>query len=274
MGQLIRYTLRALPRSAAVGVGLVAGAWLFGFCVELIVDFVLDRVETYEVPRPDVSTFFLLLGAVVGPVTAGVLLVRAVAAESRAARPREVRPGRVGGPGPIRPAPEPPATVDDVPVTGLVADALHDAAGQLAPGADLTTGRVLVALVRLDYRLDWQRIWLVTGAPEQTGLASADDSPPASAVRPDRTTWREVRLSPELTEAFEVAGAVRRRYGYPTVDTAIFTLGLLAFRNAGATRALLSLGQVDHGRLLGHVQDDLLRTRLRGLRAIIPAAPN
>jgi hypothetical protein len=172
-----------------------------------------------------------------------------------------------------QPSAEPLPPWDAAVLSARIRDALRLAASEVAPGSVLTTGRVFDALARVDLALDWQRLWLQTGAPETVGLATAPDPEGGETPGlPESPTGP--KLSAQLSRALSVAEKIRIHYGHPAVTTGMVALGLVAFRGAGATEALLSGGQVDHAQLLSQIQADIVGGRFEGLRAIIPAAPD
>ena len=172
-----------------------------------------------------------------------------------------------------QPSAEPLPPWDASVLSARIRDTLRLAASEVAPGTVLTTGRVFDALARVDLMLDWQRLWLQTGTPERVGLATAPDpdggETPGLAESPTGP-----KLSAQLSRALSVAEKIRIHYGHPVVTTGMVALGLVAFRGAGATEALLTGGQVDHAQLLSQIQADIVGGRFEGLRAIIPAAPD
>jgi hypothetical protein len=172
-----------------------------------------------------------------------------------------------------QPPAEPLPAWDASVLRARIRDALRLAASEVPPGTVLTTGRVFDALARVDLTLDWQRLWLRTGAPESVGLATAPDPDGGETPGlPEDPTGP--KLSAQLSRALSVAEKIRVHYRHPIVTTGMVALGLIAFRSAGATEALLSGGQVDHAGLLSQIQADIVGGRFEGLRAIIPAAPD
>lgn len=170
-----------------------------------------------------------------------------------------------------QPPAEPLPPWDASVLSARIRDALRLAASEVALGTVLTTGRVFDALARVDLALDWQRLWLQTGAPERVGLATAPD--PDGGENPGLPESPSgPKLSDQLSRALSVAEKIRTHYGHPVVTTGMVALGLVAFRGAGATEALLSGGQVDHARLLSQIQTDIVGGAFEGLGAIIPAA--
>jgi len=171
------------------------------------------------------------------------------------------------------PSVEPLPPWDASVLSARIRDALRLATSEVAPGEVLTTGRVFDALARVDLMLDWQRLWLQTGTPESVGLATAPDPDGGETPGlPESPTGPN--LSAQLSRALSVAERIRIHYGHPAVTTGMLALGLVAFRGAGATEALLAGGQVDHAQLLSQIQSDIVGGRFEGLRAIIPAAPD
>ncbi|GAA3395144.1 hypothetical protein [Cryptosporangium minutisporangium] len=172
---------------------------------------------------------------------------------------------------------EPTRWDDDSVFAPAVVEALRLACEGRFPGSDLHTAETLGALIRADPSAGWDRVWQLTGPPESLKLESGvfrtidprrSDSAPRPAYRGDAL------FSPELARALLVAQAIRERYGLLVITTGVLALGLVGFRGAGATEALLAGGRLSHEQLLAEVQAALLGTPLDDLRTIVPAAPN
>jgi hypothetical protein len=123
----------------------------------------------------------------------------------------------------------------------------------------------------MDVQGDWQRIWLLVGDPQRTGLATAPD-PPDSTVYAEPPTWAGVPLTVHLARALWTAGRVADTYRMRPAPAGVVALGLLADRGSGATHALLAGRGATHAHLLRAIQADILKTTLPNLGAIIPAA--
>jgi hypothetical protein len=161
-------------------------------------------------------------------------------------------------------------------VSQALSDAVGLAARELPPGEPLTTGRLLSAIARMDMSGDWQRIWLLVGDPNRTGLATVPDAPdPAPGPRYDLLTpptWGGTRLSTRLVQALWLADRIGGTYNMRPVPPGVVAVGLLAHRRNGATEALLSQGTATHAQLLRTIQTDILKTTLTNLGALVPAA--
>jgi hypothetical protein len=181
--------------------------------------------------------------------------------------------------------------MSDGPVlSDVVVAAFQFAARERPPGFPLTTGRVLAALSRVDMASDWQRIWLHTGDPAQSGLAESPDDPyrtgPAASIPPTPAEgwadgvralnslpkWEGVPTSERLAAALALAGRIGDAYRMGPVPSGVMALALVADPGNGAARALLHPGLTTHGQLLGLIQADLLDTRLEGVETVIASA--
>jgi hypothetical protein len=160
-------------------------------------------------------------------------------------------------------------SADSVRLSDRIVQAIQVADDGRPPNEDLTTGRLLAAMARVDVHSDWTRVWLYTGSPETTRMAEALD-PPAPGVRAG--DWRGVPLSPRLATAFWTAGRLGETYGLRPADSGAMTLALVADRHNGAADALLRLSGLSHGRLLWIVQLEILKTRLNGLEGWLSSA--
>ena len=157
----------------------------------------------------------------------------------------------------------------------IITDTLRLAAGGLAPGTAITTGRLLDAVARMDVGGDWQRVWLVVGDPHRLGVPAAPDSTdPAPGPVPDdgSRVWAGIPLTARLTQSLWLADRIAGAYGLRPMPTGVVALALLAHRGNGAADALLAGGAATHRQLLAAVQSDVLRVTLPGLSRYIPNA--
>jgi hypothetical protein len=153
-----------------------------------------------------------------------------------------------------------------VPLSEVVVDAIRMAATE-RPDQPLTTGRVLAALMRMDVRADWQRIWLYTGDPATTQLADVPDPPDGPPA-----DWHDIPISGRLARALALLDRLCADYLLGPAGSGATMLALVAERGNGATGALLRRQGLTHARLLRLVQNDILELDLLGLSALIPAA--
>jgi hypothetical protein len=153
-----------------------------------------------------------------------------------------------------------------VQLSEVVVDAMRMAARE-RPDQPLTTGQLLAALMRIDVRAEWQRIWLCTGDLASTRLADAVDPPDGPP-----TDWQGIPISGRLARALALLARLCSEYLLGPASSGATMLALVADRGNGATEALLRRGGVTHARLLRLVQTDILNLNLPGLGAVIPAA--
>ncbi|MFB7837706.1 NACHT domain-containing protein [Streptomyces sp. NPDC056056] len=138
----------------------------------------------------------------------------------------------------------------------------------------LHTGAVLALLAEQDAAFgDWDRLWLYTGYPRATGLASArdtgDGTPPAP---PEEVAAHAAALGLAWPEGAEMSSTTSASLGvlhrmtqiYPveSVPPGWLALALLRFPDSGAVGALTRPSGLTHVELLGHVMDDILLARL------------
>jgi hypothetical protein len=154
----------------------------------------------------------VLLGLVV-VLSAGYAVVPGVRTapqrrRARAARAAQVAadPAGFGAAAPILTNP------DNVAVRDVVADALRLATQEHPDGQALTTGQVLAALVRVDFRADWQRIWLYTGDPVAKLRTVPDPDPAGSPAQ-----WPVLRRAEPAHDRLPrpVPGQQRRHHARP-----------------------------------------------------------
>jgi hypothetical protein len=159
-----------------------------------------------------------------------------------------------------------------VRLSDVVSDALRLAGSERRDGEPVTTGLALAALMRMDVRADWQRIWLNTGDPAATGLAEAPDPPVGDPATASLEHWQGIPISGRLARALALLERLCAAYSLAPAGSGAAMLALVADRDNGATEALVGLGGVSHARLLRLVQRDILRLNLSGLSSVIPAA--
>jgi hypothetical protein len=122
----------------------------------------------------------------------------------------------------------------------------------------LETGRVLLALARVDVRGDWGRFWMHVGYAPMRPLASAPDSGMAAP----EARWAGVPMSTELESCLSLVAAMSLGAGMVPTPPGALALGLLADPDAGAARTILGLSEVDHESLIEFVETELLGARL------------
>jgi hypothetical protein len=174
---------------------------------------------------------------------------------------------RVPAPPPVpapAPAPAAPVAAPELSLSPVAERALRVALADLPRGLQLTTGRLLAALVRTDVLVGWERIWLHTGGVDLDRLPTTLDAP--APVQ----TWRGIEVSGRLADAVWLAQRLGYRYDLLNGSTGVLTLALLARRGNGATEVLLAGGGLTHRDLLRRVQQDVLGTTLQHLHTIIP----
>jgi hypothetical protein len=142
-----------------------------------------------------------------------------------------------------------------IPLGEIAAYACRLAVEELRPHETLSTGRVLLALSRMDVHGNWHRIWDRAGnsPPEVSDLAEDlnHDS--------EATTWHGVRVSGDLARSFSLAAAIATEHGMTPIPAGLLAFTLLADENAGAARTVLSGGKIGHDELLALVEHELLR---------------
>ncbi len=147
--------------------------------------------------------------------------------------------------------------------------AMRLAAAERPAGQALTTGRVLSALIRVNFANDWQRIWLHTGEPAFLDLASAPDQP--AGLEPER--WEGVPLSGSLASALTLLGRICEAYRLLPAPAGALALALLADPSSGAAGVLLRSGDKTHLELIALVQSALLGTTLEGVEGLLAVRP-
>lgn len=140
-----------------------------------------------------------------------------------------------------------------IPLGETAAYACQLAAEELRPHETLSTGRVLLALSRMDIYGNWDRIRRRTGnsLPEVSDLAADVDHAHQA------TTWHGVRLSGDLTRSLSLAAAIATEHGMTPIPAGLLAFALLADEDAGAARTLLAGGEISHDELLALVEHEL-----------------
>jgi hypothetical protein len=199
---------------------------------------------------------------------------RPAAPRAVAAPPAVAAPQALAGGARLVPPSSPPVWWNDRNQMTLdLWDALRLATSDLRPGDALTTGRLLASIARIDVRGDWQRIWLLVGAPEHTNLPTMPDpAAPVSAPAVGGEPWSGRPLTDRLAQALRLGDRVATAYGMKPVPPGVVALALIGDRNNGATQALMSLHGATHAQLLHAIQVDILNTTLANLGKYIPAA--
>ncbi|MDX8141568.1 hypothetical protein SK854_05550 [Lentzea sp. BCCO 10_0061] len=152
---------------------------------------------------------------------------------------------------------------------GVVArEAMTRAARGTPQGQVLQTGRVLLELARADIHGNWSQFWLHTGFPKPYKLLDAADG-----ARPSDSTWNGVPMSSDLHASLALAQTFTRVYEMSPVVPGGLVLALVSKQDSGATRALLTNGEISHPELLEVVQRELLGVALENLDQVIAAAP-
>ncbi|MFE6787820.1 hypothetical protein ACFVFF_36750 [Streptomyces sp. NPDC057680] len=141
-------------------------------------------------------------------------------------------------------------------------------------GGIVQTGTILALLAERDAAFgDWDRLWLYTGDPRATGLASAwDTADGAPAAPPEEVAartaalglvWPEgARMSPAASAGLGVLHRMTQIYPAESVPPGWLALAMLRFPDSGAARALTGPANLTHVELLDHVMDDILLARL------------
>lgn len=164
-------------------------------------------------------------------------------------------------------------TDGDVPSYSLLdesARAAIEAVARQQNGLPLTTARVLVALHHVDQdAAGWARISLTCPRAEHI---DPDDWPDDSVTSSESVD--DVPFSEELEDALRIAARIGQHYGLIPVPTFVLVLGLVARRNAGATRALLEGTDCPHAGLIDLVQDCLGSGRLESLDLTSASVPS
>ncbi|GIE29585.1 hypothetical protein Ait01nite_026300 [Actinoplanes italicus] len=208
-------------------------------------------------------------GGVAAGMAAFVVLVavKMVMTPTPAAPRIEPSPEPTPPPPPVYQAPQ----VVELSFSSRAERGIQLAVAEMSAGQQLTTGRLLAALVRADPLLSWERVWLHTGGFDPVRLAGAPDRADETG---DTPTWRGVPVSGRLEYSMRVARRIGDRYRLRSGSTGVLTLALLAERGNGATEVLLGSGELSHAALLSRIQLEILEMTLDNLRAIIPAAEN
>lgn len=172
--------------------------------------------------------------------------------------------------------PERAASVRERPVAhdvrdGVLLSEAANAALELAAsrrhGRPLETFGILQALIAMD----------TTGAWDTVQLRSTFVAAEASLPFRDRDGmaaghWRRVPLTAAARAALAFAASTADDYRLFPTPPGLIALGLVADPDAGACRALLDEADIGHEELLSLLQDELLDTRLEGLRPASVAA--
>jgi hypothetical protein len=268
-----RFPLRTVllsPLIALGGVTAATGVVLFGVTLDL-----RDPVQARH--------GWLLIGAGAVLLLAGVPIWRPQIRAARAARATRARvaaraaavPRTTGTRATAAAGPPTMWWKNPTAVSRVLSDTVSLAARELPLGQPLTTGRLLSAIAQTDVT-GWQRIWLLVGDPDRTGLATAPDATdPAPGPRYDRLTpanWGGTHLSNRLVQALWLAERIGETYNLRPVPPGVVALALVAHRRNGATEALLSSGGATHAQLIRAIQTEILRTTLTDLGALVPAA--
>ncbi|MEV6644252.1 hypothetical protein [Amycolatopsis sp. NPDC051371] len=155
----------------------------------------------------------------------------------------------------------------------IVRGALDLAAREVTPGTPIETGRLFLALARVDAREDWSRVWQEVGYPAPGTFVSNHDPD----GRPAEANWSGVALSAAAARALARAAHLAATHGMPAITPGVLAVALVLEPGSAAAVSLLSRREVGHSRLLEVVQDELLGDRLDGLdrpveTTITPAA--
>ncbi|MDA0182903.1 hypothetical protein OJ997_21505 [Solirubrobacter phytolaccae] len=126
-------------------------------------------------------------------------------------------------------------------------------------GRPLSTVDIIVGLITADVTGAWDDIQLKGNFVDEADIERFPDPD----QRPDGT-WHRVPLTHSASAGLRKAVEIAADYHLVPVPPGVLALGLLADREAGASRALLDGSDLTHGDLLALVQDDLLDVELEG----------
>jgi hypothetical protein len=144
-----------------------------------------------------------------------------------------------------------------VPLGDTATYACQLAATELGSREALSTGRLLLALSRVDLHGRWSRVWVRTGYPAPEVLGAARDANHAELA----TTWHDVPVSGDLARSLSLVADFAAEKDMVPVPAGLLALGLLTDEDAGATRTLLADNEIGHDELLTLVEHELLGPR-------------
>lgn len=133
-------------------------------------------------------------------------------------------------------------------------------AARTAPGRSVDTRDVLLALMRVDIRGEWDRIALEFGGEDAVAMAPVADPQESSPM-----TWNGFALSGTCARALDLAVRLADAYETDDVSAGLMAVALVADPAAAAAAALTHGDMNRHAALLDLLQDAVVGHSLGGL---------
>jgi hypothetical protein len=149
--------------------------------------------------------------------------------------------------------------LDDEQLSLTALDALEVAASR-GDGRPLGTLDILLGVLRVDVTWGWESVQVESGFVSEDDLDLYFDPDPEA-----RGKWHDFELTGTATDALAMAGRIAAQCRMLPLPGGVLVLGLLSSPTSAASRALLDGASIDHSRLLGLIQQNVLDTTLDGV---------